>query len=71
MEPSISIINIAAESYKHLTPRALLKVLTRKEQYLSDALKGFSMVGSGGVLELKTDIAAIKMLLNLKNRKEA
>jgi len=64
MKPDVAAINIAIKDFEHLSPKWLDKLLAMKEEELANS--GISMAGSGRVLELKTEIAAIKKLLRMR-----
>lgn len=57
------LIDIAAKQFEHLDAEGLRKVLEWTEKALDEAQSRRSFSGSGRVLELKTEIAAIKKLL--------
>lgn len=63
MKPDTVVIDIAAKQFEHLNTEGLRKVLQWTGDELREAQRPGSFTGSGRVLELKTEIAAIKKLL--------
>jgi hypothetical protein len=59
----LGMVRIAMREYKNYEPGVLRRILQRKEKELFEGLHSRSYVGSGRLLELDIQIAAIQKLM--------